>query len=110
MEKFLVIESHVELLKNMYVGWQDAEYGAPEIDPKRPYGNSDVEEDICEILKFSKSSCRNCESTYTEDQVQYAASLHKDMKKVLQILVQHPTDFKIGEYQSKDGWAWELKE
>lgn len=34
----------------MYVGWSPVETGAPEIDPKRPYGNSNVERDIYALL------------------------------------------------------------
>ena len=48
--KFNLTENHIKLLRNMYVGWSYCEYGAPEIDPKRPYGNSSVAYDIHEIL------------------------------------------------------------
>ena len=40
----------------MIVQWRDCEYGAPEINPKRPYGNSSVELDICEILGWKYDS------------------------------------------------------
>lgn len=50
---FTLTEDHLALLKHAYVQWDDAESGAPAIDPKRPYGNSDVETDIAEILTGS---------------------------------------------------------
>lgn len=52
MEKkyFEIKSEHLKLVKNMEVGWQDAEFGAPEIDPKRPYGNSDVYQDMLELF------------------------------------------------------------
>ena len=53
MEKktFEVKEEHIKLLKSMNVGYNDyCEFGAPEIDPKRPYGNSNVHQDMLEIL------------------------------------------------------------
>lgn len=49
-KQFEIKEEHLKLLRRMYVGWDDCEFGAPEIDPKRPYGNSDVEQDMIEIL------------------------------------------------------------
>ena len=47
---FILTYQHLNLMGNMHVGWQSCETGAPEIDPKRPYGNSDVAEDIANIL------------------------------------------------------------
>lgn len=48
--KFTVTDQHIKLIRKMFVQWQDIETGAPEIDPKRPYGNSDIEADVYEIL------------------------------------------------------------
>lgn len=39
-----------KLLTRSYWEWEYCETGAPAINPKRPYGNSDVPEDIREIL------------------------------------------------------------
>lgn len=39
----------------MCVGWNDCEFGAPEIDPKRPYGNSDVEQDMIEVIGLTEA-------------------------------------------------------
>lgn len=55
-QTFTVTDEHVKLLRRFQVGWQDCETGAPEIDPKRPYGNSAVPEDIHEILT-GESDC-----------------------------------------------------
>lgn len=49
-EYFELKEEHVALLRRTWVGWQDCETGAPEIDPKRPYGNSNVASDVAKIL------------------------------------------------------------
>lgn len=43
-------DEHLKLLRRAYVSWENCEFGAPSIDCKRPYGNSDVITDICEIL------------------------------------------------------------
>lgn len=47
---FTVTEDHLTLLRNAYVDWDDMEFGAPRIDPKRPYGNSNVVGDIARLL------------------------------------------------------------
>ena len=49
--EFTVTDEHLKLLRGAYVGWDDCEFGAPAIDCKRPYGNSDVIADIAEILE-----------------------------------------------------------
>jgi len=64
----------------MYVNWDDCEFGAPCINPKRPYGNSDVLNDIAEILGIKK----------TEDNVQdynkEEASEYADKKEYIEDL------------------------
>ena len=47
---FTVTDEHLALLRRAYVVWEPIEFGAPAIDGKRPYGNSDVHADIAEIL------------------------------------------------------------
>lgn len=51
-DKFEMKVEHLKLLQRFIVGWQDCEFGAPEIDPKRPYGNSHVHQDMIEVLGF----------------------------------------------------------
>lgn len=53
MKKFELTENHVKLLQRMYIDWDDSEFGAPEVDPKRPYGNSDVHKDMLNILGWT---------------------------------------------------------
>jgi len=45
-----VTSDHLKLLGRTNWIWEYAEYGAAAIDPKRPFGNSNVERDIMEIL------------------------------------------------------------
>ena len=78
---FVMTDEHIKLLRNFNVGWQDCEYGAPEIDPKRPYGNSSVEADIHEILTGET------EYELTDDQRERYALLHRDTETALQIVL-----------------------
>ena len=41
---------HLTLLASACWSWNDAEFGAASISPKHPYGNSDVEDDLAELL------------------------------------------------------------
>lgn len=43
-------EYHIALLRRSYWRMSEVEYGAPEMDGKRPFGNSDVEGDLGELL------------------------------------------------------------
>jgi hypothetical protein len=52
-QRFVLTEEHIKLLRGMYVGWNDCEFGAPEIDPKRPYGNSNPYPDMLVLLGHS---------------------------------------------------------
>lgn len=109
MEKFTVTEDHLKLAKEMYVSWQDCEYGAPEINPKRPYGNSAVEEDICKILGKTKVSA-NYEEVYTTEDLKNAGTLHQEMEIALQIFL-CTQSFKTGTYEKQDEYAsksWKL--
>ena len=89
--KFTVTADHIKLAKLMYVGWQDCEYGAPEIDPKRPYGNSDVELDIAEALGWRVGE----DNELTREQQSAAAKIHAEMQTVLQILLQQSDLLKV---------------
>ena len=49
--EFTVTEDHLKLLRHVHLYWDYGEgYGAPAINPKRPYGDSYVERSIAEIL------------------------------------------------------------
>lgn len=44
--RFTLTAEHVALLQAAWVDWEDVEWGAPAIDPKRPYGNGDLDRDL----------------------------------------------------------------
>lgn len=43
-------EDHLRLLRASEWDWSDGEFGAAAMDPKRPYGNSGVLDDLAEVL------------------------------------------------------------
>lgn len=92
--RFKITEDHLKLIEHMYVSWWDCEYGAPGVDPKRPYGNSFVEGDIANILGWRIDE--NDDSYYRE-----AEKIHREMQTVLQICL-CTKSFEVGTYEMKN--------
>ena len=102
-KRFRMKKEHLKLLKRMYVGWQNCESGAPEIDPKRPYGNSSVPEDIHEILTGESIGCTDSKrEELTEKETEKYWNLHKETETALQILLSNlsitPGIYECDEY------------
>jgi len=119
---FLMKDEHLKLLKEMNVGWADDEFGAPEIDPKRPYGNSGVEQHMLEILglkelkpgiyEFELNGRKwllkgedkyniYLEGADEEDLCKALVELHKETKTALQVALS-TAQFKTGKYQADE--------
>ncbi len=86
MTEFLVTEDHIKLVEKFYVKWFDCEYGAPCIDPKRPYGNSGVVNDIADILGWEIPEYGTPE---WDEMSQKCGDIHQETQVVLQILTCH---------------------
>ncbi len=103
LTEFTIKEIHLRLLQKMYVGWGQCEFGAPEIDPKRPYGNSDV---ICDMMKIIGLPA-TCDTE--EVVVDMLIALHKETEIALQICL-NLQQFKTGDFIKKDEYdakSWE---
>lgn len=85
--EFTVTEDHLKLIRAMYVDWQDMEFGAPAIDPKRPYGNSDVTGDIAEILGEPVPPDDDAAEEWFAANDDRLTALHRDTRTVLQIVL-----------------------
>lgn len=123
MESINIDDKHEKLLRRMYFRYNDdCEFGAPEVDPKRPYGNSDVYQDMIEILGFeevgdgvfrfvidNKEWFLEGEDKYNmnipDDLKEVLLSLHKEMVVVLQIVCNY-TVVPKGIYTSKSRYNW----
>lgn len=109
---FVVTEGHIKLLRRLNVKYSDFfEFGAPEIDPKRPYGNSYVYGDLGELLGIEPEGTDSIdEPEFTEEQEKMLLEVHKEMKTVLQILV-HNLCIEPGAYWAeKYGGMWTRKD
>lgn len=103
-QRFTVREEHIKLLRRAYVQWQDCEFGAPEIDPKRPYGNSGVISDIAEILAIKPAKCCDHEQEFSREQEETLTELHRGTEQALQILCRLGS-LEPGEYVNEDGYG-----
>lgn len=108
--RFLVRQEHIKLLRNMYVSWNDScGYGAPMIDPKRPYGNSYWFWDVAVILGMRVSDESEDDKPLTQDEIKTIKKLHRELETVLQIFLvtgeMKPGKYIADEYDNN----WELE-
>lgn len=122
MNIFELKQTHLDLLKETSIGWNDCEFGAPEIDPKRPYGNSSGVDDVAEVLKIKKTKenvdnyDKNDSKEYddkdeylsgldwNQETYDYLNDVHKETQIALQIIL-HCQTFQLGKYiKLDDGW------
>lgn len=97
MKTFTIKEEHLKLIRHMNVDFDYCEFGAPEIDPKRPYGNSgeQVYRDIAEILDIELD---NEEDIY-DDQRDQMYKLHEETATALEIILRVGA-FEAGDYEA----------
>lgn len=103
-ESFEVTEQHLTLLRHAYVDWDHMEFGAPAINPKRPYGNSGVYADIGELLGIEPEN----DDEFSNAQMDRMASLHAQTLTALQIILVTGA-FETGNYiksQQYDDRSW----
>ena len=105
--RFTLTDEHVTLLKASYTGWQYCEFGAVEINPKRPYGNSDVLGDMAEILGVERTLVDDWdELSLSEEQEQRLMRLHRETQPALEILIQ-TGGYLLGTYvRESNGWSY----
>ena len=87
---FILTELHIRLLERAYVGWDNAETGAPAINPKRPYGNSYVAGDVAKILGIKLADDEEAEGfdeQALEDERDRLLALHRETETALQIVL-----------------------
>lgn len=104
---FELKEDHIKLIRKMCVSWDDCEFGAPSIDCKRPYGNSDVYKDIAKILDIKGAFVDN-EEVFSQEQICLMNKLHKETETALQIILK-TGEFRPGEYITEYFDNWILK-
>lgn len=99
VREFTVTDEHLPLLRHTHVSWDEAEFGAPSIDPKRPYGNSNVYRDMAEILDVPDSE--RADEELTPEAEWRFLRLHVETAIALQIALA-TGEFRTGRYVRYD--------
>lgn len=98
--KFTLTQDHIKLLRSSYVRWDDSYFGAPSIDSKRPYGNSDVPSDIARILNWDYDE----ETGLSSELEKKARAIHEEMEHALQVVLTSGS-FEPGEFV-QENYKW----
>lgn len=105
MKELKVTKNHIKLLQNLHIGWESCEFGAPGVDCKRPFGNSDVFGDIAEILGIKLPDDEEDYEEY-EKITDNLRKGYQELQDCLQILCQFLT-IDVGTYVCEDySYKW----
>jgi hypothetical protein len=107
-KRFTLIGEHLVLLRHANVRWDGDEWGAPAIDSKRPYGNSNLLGDLAEILGVEGFVDHEGEKRYSEEQVKTMDRLHAETETALQIVLASG-EFTPGVYETSDAYSRDWK-
>lgn len=103
--EFEITDKHLALLRRSYVSWDDCEFGAPAIDCKRPYGNSDVVRDVAEIVVDGFIDRGDADqAVYVDIHADELARLHVETGIALQICLTLGT-FEAGTYRRPNTYS-----
>jgi hypothetical protein len=96
--RFTVTDDHLKLLRGVWVRWQQIEWGAPAIDPKRPYGNGDLHRDMRRLLGWPGPAEDSDWDSFGDEEV--LERLHGETRIALQIVLR-TGEFQSGEYVAR---------
>src|SRR5574341_676539 len=107
VREFEITETHLMLLRNANVDWNECEFGAPSIDTKRPYGNSDVPRDIAEMLSPEIQDWEyDRADAYVDSRREELTRLHIETGVALEICL-NLREVKAGRYRTVAWNRWE---
>jgi len=113
--EFTVTQDHLKLLRRAFVAWDLGEgYGAPGINPKKPYSNSYVARDIAEILDVPDEDWEyedGHKAYVTPEAEARLTRLHVETMVALQIVLA-TGEFRPGRYRRATSWGidWQRDE
>ena len=106
---FVLKEDHIKLLKRLCINEPSTWDEVPEIDSKRPYGNSDIDRDVCEIISEDHRKINEEDSGYSPELLNKIQNLQKEIGVALQIFLKNakidPGEYVCDEYSQN----WDKK-
>lgn len=107
LREFEITDIHLKLLRLASIRWSEVEFGAPEIDGKRPYGNSNVLADVAAVVRPDiAASDPDLIYDYAEEHEAELSRLHVETAFALQIAL-CTGEFKAGRYRRVRWGQWE---
>lgn len=103
MASFMVTGEHIKLLQRLNIN-ENIHGGFPTVDPKRPFGNSDVYRDMAEILDHENTE----DGEISPERQESYDELLSEMKTVLEILISNLSLFP-GEYRQEFSYSYPPK-
>ena len=94
---FEVKDVHIKLLSKAYVDWNNCEFGAPSIDPKRPYGSSFVWPDLAEALELRPGYSGD----WSDEDYKKMTKVHEETGTALQIFLK-TGKMETGVYEAEE--------
>jgi hypothetical protein len=99
-QRFTMTAEHIALLSAGCVYWERSDCGAPGIDPKRPYGNSDLHRDVAQLLGIALEVADEWEGPIPSvAQQKHLEKIHRETETALQIVLATQS-FEPGEYET----------
>jgi hypothetical protein len=104
-KQFIVTDEHLQILKMLNVDYDRG----PEIDRKRPYGNTDYQGDILKAVGEKQTESSDGDEFWTKEQGNRADKIHREAGMALQIALCTGT-FEAGTYEQQkpyhsNSWA-----
>jgi len=103
--EFVLTSDHLTLLRHANVTWSAQEWGGPQIDPKRPFGNGDLWRDVARILGWPAAADPEAEDGFYAH-YDAAKALYGELLTALEIVLA-TASFQPGRYVRDGGsWSW----
>ena len=97
--EFVLTRDHITLLRHANVTWSPQEWGGPQIDPKRPFGNGDLWKDVARILDWPAAADGDGYPYYDA-----AKAIHAELLTALEIVLR-TSSFQPGRYVREAAWG-----
>ena len=83
-------KDHIKLLQEAEWRWNNCEFGAPMIDPKRPFGFSGGQyESMAEILGIELFEDADGETYLTREQEDYISKIWSELVEAIKIIMEN---------------------
>lgn len=104
---FVLKKEHLKLLQNMWIDFDEFNYyGAPHVNEKRPYGNSDVYMDVAEIVGIPFDDDYG-DKYLSEDNHKDAQRWHAETGSAVWIVLQNAGNtVPLGIWEQEDYFKW----